>query len=124
MGNCCRAESSSSSSSASASSMILAGDDRNLLLNEGGASRRLLDDADGKRVSSSSSSRRREIKIKVSKDKLEKLVERINAQGLSLEHVLHLLIDKNTFNCHQSGFAKHGCHRSWRPALQSIPEAI
>ncbi|KAF8030145.1 hypothetical protein BT93_E2543 [Corymbia citriodora subsp. variegata] len=120
MGNCCRAESSSSS----ASSMIWAGDDRNSLLNEGGESRRLLDDAHGKRVSSSSSSRRREIKIKISKEKLEKLVERIEAQGLSLEHVLHLLIDKNTFNRHQSGFAKNGCHRSWRPALQSIPEAI
>ncbi|KAF8030147.1 hypothetical protein BT93_E2545 [Corymbia citriodora subsp. variegata] len=122
MGNCCRAESSSSSSSAS--SMNWAGDDRNSLLNRGGASRRLFGDADGKRVSSSSSSRRREIKIKISKKKLEKLVERIEARGLSLEQVLPLLIDKNTFDSRRSGFAKHGCHRSWRPALQSIPEAI
>ncbi|KAK3432044.1 hypothetical protein EUGRSUZ_E04061 [Eucalyptus grandis] len=116
MGNCCRAESSSST--------IWAGDDWNSLPRDGGEGKKgLLDDADGKRVSSSSS-RRREIKIQISKKDLEKLVHKIEAQGLSLEQVLPLLINKNTFNRHQLGFTKHGCHRSWRPALQSIPEAI
>ncbi|KAL3740721.1 hypothetical protein ACJRO7_021921 [Eucalyptus globulus] len=116
MGNCCRAESSSS--------MIWAGDDWNSLRRDGGeGKKRLLDDADGKRVSPSSS-RRREIKIKISKEELEKLVQKIEAQGLSLEQVLPLLINKNTFDRRGSGFTKHGCHRSWRPALQSIPEAI
>ncbi|KAK3432040.1 uncharacterized protein LOC120293268 [Eucalyptus grandis] len=121
MGNCCRAESSSSSS------MIWAGDDWNSLLKDAGEGKRLLDGADGQRVSSSSSSsssRRREIKIKISKEELEKLVQKMEAQELSLEEVLPLLINKNTFNCHGSGFAKNGSHRSWRPALQSIPEAI
>ncbi|KAL3740716.1 hypothetical protein ACJRO7_021916 [Eucalyptus globulus] len=113
MGNCCRAESSSSPS------MIWAGDDGNALFNKGGASKRLLDDADEKRVSSSS--RRRKIKIKISKEDLEKLVEKIKAQGLSLEQVLPLLVNKNASDHRRSGF---GGHRSWRPALQSIPEAI
>ncbi|KAL3740718.1 hypothetical protein ACJRO7_021918 [Eucalyptus globulus] len=117
MGNCCRAESSSSSS------MIWAGDDWNSLLKDAGEGKRPLDGADGQRVSSSSS-RRREIKIKISKEELEKLVQKMEAQELSLEEVLPLLINKNTFNCHGSGFAKNGSHRSWRPALQSIPEAI
>ncbi|XP_030469615.1 uncharacterized protein LOC115688031 [Syzygium oleosum] len=121
MGNCCRAESSSSSSS---SSMIWAGEDWNSLRSDGGESKRLLGDADGKRVSSSSSSsRRREIKIKISKKELEKLVEKIEAQGLSLEQVLPLLINKNCFDRRQSSFAKRGGHCSWKPALQSIPEA-
>ncbi|KAL3740719.1 hypothetical protein ACJRO7_021919 [Eucalyptus globulus] len=116
MGNCCRAESSSST--------IWAGDDWNSLPRDGGEGKKgLLDDADGKRVSSSSS-RRREIKIKISKEELEKLVHKIEAQGLSLEQVLPLLINESTFNPRGSGFAKHGCHRSWRSALQSIPEVI
>ncbi|KAL3740722.1 hypothetical protein ACJRO7_021922 [Eucalyptus globulus] len=119
MGNCCRAGSSSST--------IWAGDDWNSLPRDGGeGKKRLLDDADGKKVSSSSSSSssRREIKIQISKEELEKLVQQIEAQGLSLEQVLPLLINKNTFDRRGSGFAKHGCHRSWRPALQSIPEVI
>ncbi|XP_056172159.1 uncharacterized protein LOC130139371 [Syzygium oleosum] len=116
MGNCCRAESSSSSS------MIWAGDDWNSLLNDGGESKSVLNDADGERVSSSSHGR--EIKIKISKKELEKLVQITEAQGLSLEQLLPLLINKNTFDRHQSGFAKYGGHRSWRPALQSIPEVI
>ncbi|KAI6704511.1 hypothetical protein NL676_007473 [Syzygium grande] len=119
MGNCCRAESSPSSSS-----MIWAGEDWNSLRSDGGESKRLIGDADGKRVSSSSSSSRRsEIKIKISKKELEKLVEKIEAQGLSLEQVLPLLINKNYFDRRQSSFAKRGGHYSWRPALQSIPEA-
>ncbi|KAF8030144.1 hypothetical protein BT93_E2542 [Corymbia citriodora subsp. variegata] len=104
MGNCCRA--------ASSSSTIWAGDDWNSLLNDGGESKRV--------SSSASSSHRREIKIKISKEQLEKLVQKIEAQGLSLEQVLPLLINKNSFDHHVSG----GCHRSWRPALQSIPETI
>ncbi|KAK3432041.1 hypothetical protein EUGRSUZ_E04064 [Eucalyptus grandis] len=110
MGNCCRAESSSSSS------MIWAGDDWKSLLKDAGEGKRLLDGADGQRG--------REIKIKISKEELEKLVQKMEAQGLSLEEVLPLLINKNTFSCHGLGFAKHGSHHSWRPALQSIPEAI
>ncbi|KAI6704509.1 hypothetical protein NL676_007471 [Syzygium grande] len=116
MGNCCRAESSSSSS------MIWAGDDWNSLLNDGRESKSVLNDADGKRVSSSSHAR--EIKIKISKKELEKLVQITEADGLSLEQLLPLLINKNTLDHHQSGFVKYGGHRSWRPALQSIPEAI
>ncbi|KAK3432042.1 hypothetical protein EUGRSUZ_E04063 [Eucalyptus grandis] len=116
MGNCCRAESSSST--------IWAGDDWNSLPCDGEGKKRLLDDADGKKVSSSSSSRRREIKIQISKEELEKLVHKIEAQGLSLEQVLPLLINENTFDRRGSGFTKYGRHRSWRPALQSIPEAI
>ncbi|XP_030511429.1 uncharacterized protein LOC115725906 [Rhodamnia argentea] len=118
MGNCCTA----------GSSTIWAGDDWNSLLDDGGESKKrvLDDDTDGKRVSSSSSSssRRREMKIKISKKELEKLMERIEAQGLSLEQVLPLLINKNSSDRHRSGFAKHGSHRSWRPALHSIPETI
>ncbi|KAI3419246.1 uncharacterized protein J3R85_013231 [Psidium guajava] len=121
MGNCCGAGSSSSPSA------VWAGDDWNSLLDDGGESKkRVLDHADGKRVSSSSSSssRRREVKIKISKKELEKLVERIEAQGLSLEQVLPLLINKNGSDRRLSGFAKNGGHPSWRPALQSIAETM
>ncbi|KAL2245313.1 UNVERIFIED_CONTAM: hypothetical protein Sindi_2799500 [Sesamum indicum] len=55
-----------------------------------------------------------EVKIKISKKELEQLVKKADAQGLSVQQVLAQLMDVgDRFEAHQ---------RSWRPALQSIPE--
>ncbi|KAL0443377.1 UNVERIFIED_CONTAM: hypothetical protein Slati_2060400 [Sesamum latifolium] len=55
-----------------------------------------------------------EVKIKISKKELEQLVKKADAEGLSVQQVLAQLMDVgDRFEAHQ---------RSWRPALQSIPE--
>ncbi|KAI3755868.1 hypothetical protein L1987_55677 [Smallanthus sonchifolius] len=55
-----------------------------------------------------------EVKIKISKKQLEELLGRTDVQGLTVEQVLAQLMDAS------DGFESH--QRSWRPALQSIPE--
>ncbi|KAL0306371.1 UNVERIFIED_CONTAM: hypothetical protein Scaly_1237500 [Sesamum calycinum] len=55
-----------------------------------------------------------EVKIKISRKELEQLVKKADAEGLSVQQVLAQLMDVgDRFEAHQ---------RSWRPALQSIPE--
>ncbi|KAK4439799.1 hypothetical protein Salat_0314800 [Sesamum alatum] len=55
-----------------------------------------------------------EVKIKISKKELERLVKKADAEGMSVQQVLAQLMDVgDRFEAHQ---------RSWRPALQSIPE--
>ncbi|KAL8264297.1 hypothetical protein R6Q59_022427 [Mikania micrantha] len=55
-----------------------------------------------------------EVKIKISKKQLEELLGQTDVQGLTVEQVLaRLMSASDQFESHQ---------RSWRPALQSIPE--
>ncbi|KAJ7963825.1 DUF4228 domain protein [Quillaja saponaria] len=55
-----------------------------------------------------------EVKIKITKKQLEELLGRAQGKGLSVQQVLTRLINvSDRFETHQ---------RSWRPALQSIPE--
>lgn len=55
-----------------------------------------------------------EVKVKISKKQLEELLGRVDAKELSVQQVLEQLIDVgNQYEANQ---------RSWRPALQSIPE--
>lgn len=55
-----------------------------------------------------------EVKIKISKKELERLVKKAEIEGLSMHQVLAQLVDvSDCFEAHQ---------RSWSPALQSIPE--
>ncbi|CAI9773436.1 unnamed protein product [Fraxinus pennsylvanica] len=56
----------------------------------------------------------REVKIKISKKQLEELLSRENSQGLSVQQILTQLMNVS------DGFETH--QRSWKPALQSIPE--
>ncbi|KAI3703833.1 hypothetical protein L1987_74028 [Smallanthus sonchifolius] len=56
----------------------------------------------------------REVKIKISKKKLEELLGKTEVQGLTVEQMLAQLMSvSERFESHQ---------RSWRPALRSIPE--
>ncbi|KAJ9169096.1 hypothetical protein P3X46_020563 [Hevea brasiliensis] len=71
---------------------------------------------------SSSSSSTREVKIKITKRKLEELMARVEMQGLSMEQVLARLINSvDKFEIMEMEHHHH-LHRSWKPALQSIPE--
>ncbi|MBA0580310.1 uncharacterized protein LOC105787199 [Gossypium raimondii] len=55
-----------------------------------------------------------EVKVKISKKQLEELLGRVDAKELSVQQVLEQLINVgNQYEANQ---------RSWRPALQSIPE--
>ncbi|KAJ4828736.1 hypothetical protein Tsubulata_025150 [Turnera subulata] len=65
-----------------------------------------------------SSSTGGEVKIKITKKELEEIMARVDRQGLSLEQVLAGLIN-NT----DSKFEKLDRTGSWKPALQTIPEA-
>ncbi|KAF8391554.1 hypothetical protein HHK36_023860 [Tetracentron sinense] len=58
------------------------------------------------------SSSAKEVKIKITKKQLEELLEKADVQGVSVEQVLAQFM--NVSHDQQ--------HRSWRPALQSIPE--
>ncbi|MBA0876688.1 hypothetical protein Goshw_001709, partial [Gossypium schwendimanii] len=55
-----------------------------------------------------------EVKVKISKKQLEELLGRVDAKELSVQQVLEQLI--NVGNQYEA------TQRSWRPALQSIPE--
>ena len=64
--------------------------------------------------SSSPASSTTEVKVKITKKQLEELLGRMDVQGLTVHQVLqHLMNASDRFETHQ---------RSWRPALQSIPE--
>ncbi|XP_059664169.1 uncharacterized protein LOC132309934 [Cornus florida] len=55
-----------------------------------------------------------EVKIKITKEQLEEMLGTVDVQGLSVQQVLTQLMNvSDRFETHQ---------RSWRPALQSIPE--
>ncbi|PIN11175.1 hypothetical protein CDL12_16224 [Handroanthus impetiginosus] len=72
----------------------------------------LLGEKDG--VSSGSLAQGTEVKIKISKKQLEKLLKEADIEGLSVQQVLAKLNDgSHRFEAHR---------RSWRPALQSIAE--
>ncbi|XP_022724048.1 uncharacterized protein LOC111280822 [Durio zibethinus] len=64
----------------------------------------------GKRAANS-----RVLKITISKKELEKLVQKVDMQGLTLEQVLARMVKGG--NVYEE---EH--HRSWKPVLQSIPE--
>lgn len=56
----------------------------------------------------------REVKITITKKELEELMGRVDMKGLSARQILDRLMDSaDRYDEHQ---------RSWRPALQSIPE--
>ncbi|XP_021892964.1 uncharacterized protein LOC110810949 [Carica papaya] len=56
-----------------------------------------------------------EVKVKITKKQLEKLLSRVDLKELSVEQVLEELINV-------ADRCDHTNQRSWRPALQSIPE--
>ncbi|XP_019196465.1 PREDICTED: uncharacterized protein LOC109190436 [Ipomoea nil] len=60
----------------------------------------------------------REIKVKISKKQLAELVGKADVGGLSIHQLLAELMMNGGADLYQS---RHH-HRSWRPALQSIPE--
>ncbi|XWS27843.1 hypothetical protein CRYUN_Cryun25bG0014600 [Craigia yunnanensis] len=63
---------------------------------------------------SSSATTTHEIKVKITKKQLEELLGRVDVKELSVQQVLAQLINvSNQYEANQ---------RSWRPALQSIPE--
>lgn len=55
-----------------------------------------------------------EVKIKISKKQLEKLLKEEDIEGLSVQQVLDRLMNSS------DGFEPH--QRSWKPALERIPE--
>lgn len=64
--------------------------------------------------SSSTTTTATEVKIKITKKQLEELLGKVDLKELSVQQVLAQLINvSDRFNSHP---------RSWRPALQSIPE--
>ncbi|CAN6457615.1 unnamed protein product [Victoria cruziana] len=56
-----------------------------------------------------------EVKIKVTKKQLEKLVSLVGMQGMSVEELLEKVASLR-------GTESQARHKHWRPALQSIPE--
>ncbi|XP_007020840.2 PREDICTED: uncharacterized protein LOC18593514 [Theobroma cacao] len=61
-----------------------------------------------------SSATTHEVKVKITKKQLEELLGRVDVKELSVQQVLAQLINvRNQYETNQ---------RSWRPALQSIPE--
>ncbi|XVE80384.1 hypothetical protein DITRI_Ditri14bG0135500 [Diplodiscus trichospermus] len=65
-------------------------------------------------TTSSSATATHEIKVKITKKQLEELLGRVDVKELSVQQVLAQLINVgNQYDANQ---------RSWRPALQSIPE--
>jgi iron uptake system EfeUOB component EfeO/EfeM len=56
-----------------------------------------------------------EVKIKITKKQLEELLSKVDMRELRVEQVLAQLMN------HSNGY--ESLQRSWRPALQSIPEA-
>jgi hypothetical protein len=123
MGNCLRRQ--------SGSPMVWAGDDWGSLTSKNSFEddddeniawnverHRLLGKTGAFSLSSSStntgSTGTREVKIKITKKELEELIGRVDMQGLSTKQILARLMDAaDRYDEHQ---------RSWRPALQSIPE--
>ena len=62
----------------------------------------------------------REVKIKITKKELEELLATVDdKQGVTLEHVLSQLMINATDTDRPADMLRQ---RSWRPALQSIPE--
>ncbi|XP_022717675.1 uncharacterized protein LOC111276131 [Durio zibethinus] len=62
----------------------------------------------------SSATATHEVKVKITKKQLEELLGRVDVKELSVQQVLAQLINvSNQYEANQ---------RSWRPALQSIPE--
>ncbi|CAJ2639756.1 unnamed protein product [Trifolium pratense] len=55
-----------------------------------------------------------EVKIKITKKQLEELLSKVDMRELRVEQVLSQLMN------HSNGYKS--LQRSWRPALQSIPE--
>ncbi|AES70330.1 hypothetical protein MtrunA17_Chr3g0098821 [Medicago truncatula] len=55
-----------------------------------------------------------EVKIKITKKQLEELLSKVDMRELRVEQVLAQLMN------HSNGY--QSLQRSWRPALQSIPE--
>ncbi|OVA11476.1 Protein of unknown function DUF4228 [Macleaya cordata] len=66
---------------------------------------------------SSSSSSSTEVKIRITKKELEELLGKIDVQGLSVEQIIAQLMNSTSDDDQY-----HAQQRSWRPALQSIPE--
>ncbi|MCE5165706.1 hypothetical protein HAX54_011789 [Datura stramonium] len=66
-------------------------------------------------IHSSTSIITKEVKIKITKKQLSELIGKADIHNISVHQLLKQLMD-----------ASEGCdelhHRSWRPALQSIPE--
>ncbi|XP_042519259.1 uncharacterized protein LOC122093071 [Macadamia integrifolia] len=57
-----------------------------------------------------------EVKLTITRKQLEELVGKADAQGMSVQQMLTHLMNVDDRHHHQAH------HRSWRPALQSIPE--
>lgn len=59
-----------------------------------------------------------EVKIKITKKQLEELLGKVDARNLTVQQILTQLMISGV-----DGYQSNILHRSWRPALQSIPEA-
>ncbi|GAA0167364.1 hypothetical protein Leryth_013586 [Lithospermum erythrorhizon] len=117
MGNCCKKD----------SSIHFGGEDwtsatsESLLSNEessfgyGNSKKGEEEELIGKNHASFSSNIGTEVKIKISKKQLEELVKRASLEGLTIQEAIIELMDVGDRYEHQH-------QRSWRPALQSIPE--
>ncbi|XP_030456877.2 uncharacterized protein LOC115677800 [Syzygium oleosum] len=118
MGNCCAHESAST---------VWAGDDWELLLGTGTEEEEqeasLREEAAMPYGSGSTSShgRREQVKIKITRKELRELLKKADMQKLSHQEMVEsLLMNATGGGSHRCSAEKH--HRSWRPALKSIPE--
>jgi len=68
----------------------------------------------GKSNGAASKTTTTEVKIKITKKQLEELLSKVDKRELRVEQVLAQLMN------HSNGY--ESLQRSWRPALQSIPE--
>ncbi|KAK1368356.1 hypothetical protein POM88_034448 [Heracleum sosnowskyi] len=68
----------------------------------------------------------REVKIKITKEKLEELLGKADVHGMSADQVLARLLsasaDHHYYDHDLDLDSDSHHHRSWRPALQTIPE--
>ncbi|KAF5728403.1 hypothetical protein HS088_TW21G00550 [Tripterygium wilfordii] len=114
MGNCLRRESSSSSSTTWAGEDWGSPEEFGLEEDMKVEEKVLLDSSTSSSSSSTRTRSNREVKIKITKKQLEELLGKVDIKELSVQQVLAQLMSvSDGYDAHQ---------RSWRPALQSIPE--
>ncbi|KAK9025872.1 hypothetical protein V6N11_038726 [Hibiscus sabdariffa] len=108
MGNCLRRQSPTQWGGEDWGTLTAANDDGDGIEEKG-----LLENHE--RIGSTTSSATREVKLKITRKQLVELLGRVDVKELSVQQVLAQLINV-------SDHIDHADQRSWRPALQSIPE--